>query len=69
MTSGAGLDAMILAERVPAGMIFLRSPGGISHDPAETVLVEDVEKGIEAGVRLLDQLALSEEFLGRKRRA
>ena len=69
MTSGAGHDAMILAERVPAGMIFLRSPGGISHDPAETVLVEDVEKGIEAGVRLLDQLALSEEFLGRKRRA
>ena len=69
MTSGAGHDAMILAERVPAAMIFLRSPGGISHDPAESVLLEDVEKAIEAGVRLLDQLASSQEFLGRKNRA
>jgi allantoate deiminase len=69
MTSGAGHDAMILAEGVPAAMIFLRSPGGISHDPAEAVLLEDVEKAIEAGVRLLDQLALSREFLGRKRHA
>ena len=39
MTSGAGHDAMILAEKVPAAMIFLRSPGGISHDPAESVEV------------------------------
>ncbi|HWY03673.1 MAG TPA: allantoate amidohydrolase, partial [Candidatus Acidoferrum sp.] len=37
MVSGAGHDAMILAERVPAAMIFLRTPGGISHDPAESV--------------------------------
>src|ERR1700690_4268754 len=37
MVSGAGHDAMILAEKVPAAMIFLRSPGGISHDPSETV--------------------------------
>ena len=37
MVSGAGHDAMILAEKVPAAMIFLRTPGGISHDPAETV--------------------------------
>ena len=33
MVSGAGHDAMILAEKIPAAMIFLRSPGGISHDP------------------------------------
>jgi len=44
MVSGAGHDAMILAEKVPAAMIFLRTPGGISHDPAESVAVEDVEK-------------------------
>ena len=37
MVSGAGHDAMILAEKVPAAMIFLRTPGGISHDPAESV--------------------------------
>jgi allantoate deiminase len=34
---------MILAPHVPSAMIFLRSPGGISHSPEESVLVEDVE--------------------------
>jgi allantoate deiminase len=62
MVSGAGHDAMILAEKVPAAMIFLRTPGGISHDPAESVAVEDVEKAIECGLHLLDQLASSAEF-------
>jgi len=56
---------MILAERVPAAMIFLRTPGGISHDPAESVLVEDVACAMESGVRLLRQLAASGEFLQR----
>jgi allantoate deiminase len=62
MVSGAGHDAMILAEKVPAGMIFLRTPGGISHDPAESVAIEDVEKAIECGLHLLEQLAVSPEF-------
>lgn len=69
MSSGAGHDAMILAERVPSAMIFLRSPGGISHDPAESVLEEDVARAIDCGVHLLTQLASSQEFLGRTRRA
>ena len=69
MTSGAGHDAMILAEKVPAAMIFLRSPGGISHDPAESVLDEDVAKALECGLCLLDQLARSSEFLKRTCRA
>lgn len=59
MVSGAGHDAMILAEKVPAAMIFLRTPCGISHDPSESVAVEDVEKAIECGLHLLDQLAAS----------
>jgi allantoate deiminase len=59
MVSGAGHDAMILAEKVPAGMIFLRTPGGISHDPQESVAVEDVANAIECGLHLLDQLAAS----------
>jgi len=62
MVSGAGHDAMILAEKVPAAMIFLRTPGGISHDPAESVEVGDVTKAIDCGLRLLDQLASSSEF-------
>jgi allantoate deiminase len=69
MISGAGHDAMILAEQIPAAMIFLRTPGGISHDPAESVLREDVEKAIECGLHLLDQLAASPEFLKRMNRA
>jgi len=63
MVSGAGHDAMILAAKVPAAMIFLRTPGGISHDPAETVEVNDVSKAIDCGVHLLDQLASSSDFL------
>jgi allantoate deiminase len=62
MTSGAGHDAMILAGTVPSAMIFLRTPGGISHDPAETVLVEDVAKAIECGLNLLEQLAEQSAF-------
>jgi allantoate deiminase len=65
MTSGGGHDAMILAEKVPAAMIFLRTPGGISHDPAESVIVEDVEKAIECGMHLLRRLAASSEFMRR----
>jgi allantoate deiminase len=49
MTSGAGHDAMILAKHLPSGMIFLRSPNGVSHHPAETVLLEDIEAALNAG--------------------
>lgn len=66
MASGAGHDAMILAEKVPSTMIFLRTPGGVSHDPAEAVAREDIEKAIECGLHLLDQLASSPEFYKRK---
>jgi len=69
LVSGAGHDAMILAEKVPAAMIFLRTPGGISHDPAESVTAEDVEKAIECGLHLLDQLASPPVFLKRTVRA
>jgi allantoate deiminase len=59
MTSGAGHDAMILAEKIPSSMIFLRTPGGISHAPEETAELADVEKALEAGRNLLDLLASS----------
>ena len=68
MVSGAGHDAMILAEKIPAAMIFLRTPGGISHDPAESVAGEDIEKAIECGLHLLDQLADSPQFHKRTNR-
>jgi allantoate deiminase len=69
MVSGAGHDAMILAEKIPTAMIFLRTPGGISHHPSESVSVEDVAKAIECGTLLLTQLAGSAEFQKRMVRA
>jgi allantoate deiminase len=69
MASGAGHDAMILAEKVPIAMIFLRTPGGISHDPAESVHLQDVANALECGMHLLEQLASSQEFLTRTCRA
>ena len=57
MTSGAGHDAMIMASRMPATMLFLRSPGGISHDPAETVVAEDIEASLQVARRFLECLA------------
>lgn len=56
MASGAGHDVMVLARRLPAAMLFLRSPGGISHHPDESVLVEDVQAALEAGLYFLKHL-------------
>jgi allantoate deiminase len=56
MVSGAGHDAMILAEHIPSSMIFLRSPGGVSHHPDETVKIEDVHDAIAAGICFLNSL-------------
>jgi allantoate deiminase len=53
MDSGAGHDAMILAHHLPSAMLFLRSPGGVSHHPDENVLVEDVAAALEAGERFI----------------
>jgi allantoate deiminase len=53
IASGAGHDAMIMAARLPAAMLFLRSPRGISHHPDESVLVEDVEASLNVGREFL----------------
>jgi len=68
MVSGAGHDAMILAGKIPAAMIFLRTPGGISHDPAENVQTGDVAKALECGIHLLQRLASSEKIHARTQR-
>ena len=57
MTSGAGHDAMILAAHVPTAMLLLRSPGGISHHPDETVLPSDVAAALETGVLFIERLS------------
>lgn len=56
MASGAGHDAMVLARRLPTAMLFLRSPGGVSHHPAEAVRLEDVQAALDTGLYFLKHL-------------
>ena len=55
MTSGAGHDAMIIAPFIPAVMLFLRSPGGVSRHPDESVNTEDVEAALNVGVKFIQR--------------
>jgi allantoate deiminase len=57
MPSGAGHDAMVMASSMPTAMLFLRSPGGISHHPSETVLEQDVEASLLVGREFLLRVA------------
>ena len=56
MPSGAGHDAVTMADVVPVGMMFLRCKGGISHNPAECVDVDDVAAAIGAMENVLEKL-------------
>ncbi|MDX1605257.1 MAG: Zn-dependent hydrolase [Candidatus Competibacterales bacterium] len=57
MPSGAGHDAQMLARVCPAGMIFVPSVGGISHNVREYTLPEDVEAGANVLLHVLLDLA------------
>ncbi len=58
MTSGAGHDAMMLARRVPAGMLFVPSRGGVSHSPEEYTTPEHCELGARVLAGALELLAV-----------
>ncbi|MFT5895470.1 MAG: allantoate deiminase [bacterium] len=47
LTSGAGHDTMVMAHIAPAGLIFVRCAGGISHNPAESIMASDAALGAE----------------------
>ncbi len=53
LPSGAGHDAAAMAELTDVGMIFVRCTGGISHNPAEAILLEDAQAGAETLLRLI----------------
>ena len=57
LPSGAGHDAAVLAEITPAAMLFVRCKGGISHHPAESVNVHDVEVALSVMTDFLVLLA------------
>ena len=48
LPSGAGHDTMIMGQLCPAGMLFLRCKGGVSHNPAEAITLADCEVGLAA---------------------
>jgi allantoate deiminase len=54
LASGAGHDAAMLARITPVAMLFVRCAGGISHNPAESVTVQDVAAAIDATTRFLE---------------
>jgi ureidoglycolate amidohydrolase len=57
MTSGAYHDAMVMGSRVPIGMIFVPSAGGISHHPDEYTDPDDLERGVRVLAGTLARLA------------
>ncbi len=57
MTSGAGHDAAIMAHLTPIAMLFVRCRAGISHNPRESVLVEDIASALAALERFVLLLA------------
>ena len=54
LPSGAGHDAAMLSTITPVAMLFVRCAGGVSHNPAESVIVEDVAAAIDATTRFLE---------------
>jgi N-carbamoyl-L-amino-acid hydrolase len=57
LPSGAGHDAMKMHDLLPQAMLFVRGGnGGISHNPLETVTVDDAELAVRAFESLLSSL-------------
>jgi N-carbamoyl-L-amino-acid hydrolase len=54
LPTGAGHDAAILAGHVPSAMLYVRNPTGISHAPEEFAEPEDVARGADALLRVLE---------------
>ncbi|PIB94574.1 allantoate amidohydrolase [Caulobacter sp. FWC2] len=56
LPSGAGHDAMVMAELCPVAMLFIRCEGGISHNPAEAVTEADCALAAQAMLLFIDKL-------------
>ncbi|MGZ4550709.1 MAG: allantoate amidohydrolase [Blastococcus sp.] len=58
LATGAGHDAGILsAAGIPAAMLFVRNPTGVSHSPAEHAEPDDCAAGVAALARAVEALA------------
>src|SRR5690606_27621544 len=61
LSTGAGHDAAILASAVPATMLFVRNPTGISHAPEERADPADCHAGVAALTEVLADLTGAKE--------
>ena len=62
LPSGAGHDAMKLAEVMPQAMLFVRGQNaGISHNPLESITNDDADLAVRAFGRLLDDVATGQD--------
>jgi len=59
LPSGAGHDTMAIGRLCPAGMLFVRCKGGISHNPLESITVEDSAFGRAALARFVRAFRVS----------
>jgi N-carbamoyl-L-amino-acid hydrolase len=57
LATGAGHDAGVLAAKVPAAMLFVRNPSGVSHSPDEHAEWADCLAGVDALAAVLEDLA------------
>jgi allantoate deiminase len=57
MASGAYHDAMVLARKMPVGMLFVPSMGGVSHHPDEYTDPADLDLGVDVLAGTLRRLA------------
>lgn len=56
LPSGAGHDAMVMADLCPVAMLFIRCEGGVSHNPAEAVTEADCALAAQAMLQFIDKL-------------
>jgi allantoate deiminase len=56
LPSGAGHDGLAMASLCPIGMLFVRCAGGVSHNPAESITVEDADLATRVLIDVLRHL-------------
>jgi allantoate deiminase len=57
LASGAGHDAVAMARLCPVAMLFVRCKGGISHNPAESITVEDADAAARVLINAVRMIA------------
>ncbi len=56
LVSGYGHDAMILAEKIPSTLIFIRTPDGLSQNPGMQINAFDIDMALASGLHFLREL-------------